>query len=103
MRDGGLKRTRPTKLELGIEAARTIVQPSGVALAVEDTWGVATYRCREAGGFGADSPSIIVKAAMASFCRVGARWQFDQGDHIGLNLVRNFRIGFQFGQGSRVR
>ena len=34
---------------------------------------------------------------------MSARGQFDRGDHAGLDLVRDFRIGLQFGQGSRFR
>ena len=37
----------------------------------------------------------------ASLCRVRAGRQFYKGDHVGLDIISDFRIGLQFGQGSR--
>jgi hypothetical protein len=34
---------------------------------------------------------------------MGVRGQFDQGNHVGLDIVGEFRIGLEFGQGSCTR
>ena len=39
----------------------------------------------------------------SSLRRMGASGKFDQRDHIGLDVVGDFRIGLQLGQGSRAR
>ena len=37
------------------------------------------------------------------FRSVSGRWQFDQGDHVGLEIICDCGIGFQFGQRPRTR
>jgi hypothetical protein len=35
----------------------------------------------------------IFKGKIPLFRRVSASWKFDQCDHIGLDVIRDFRIG----------
>ena len=50
-----------------------------------------------------DASSVLqlVRPTNTLFCSVGPRGQRDQSNHVGLEIFSDFRIGLQFGQGSR--